>query len=125
MNVILTYWPVIVIAIVLIVWVIYECKLFYKMPNSEKVKRIKACLLNWVTIAAQKYDEGEMDLAIAEVYTLFCNKFPVLKSLIPLDTVKEWIKESFDKFKGILASENKTLATFRNPMGINITSVTK
>ena len=116
-NWLITYWPMIVIAIVLIVWGIYEFKLFYKLPNSEKVKRIKACLLNWVTIAAQKYDEGEMDLAIAEVYNMFCTKFPVLKSIIPLDTVKMWIKEAFEKFEGILASENKTVAMFKAQIG--------
>jgi len=115
-NWLITYWPMIVIAIVLIVWGIYEFKLFYKLPNSEKVKRIKACLLNWVTIAAKKYDAGEMDLAIAEVYDVFCTKFPVLKSIIPLDIVKGWIKQAFDKLEGVLASENKTMTMFKAQM---------
>lgn len=113
MNWIITYWPMIIVAMVLIIWGIYEFKLFYKMPNNKKVKRIKACLLNWVTIAAKKYDNGEMDLAIADVYNIFCTKFPILKSIIPLETVKKWIKESFDQFEKILVSENKTVAIFK------------
>jgi len=113
-NWIVTNWYVIVLVVAVIVYAFYEFRWFYKLPNSEKVKRIKACLLNWVTIAAKKYDDGEFDLLISEVYNDFCVRFPVMKSIIPVTIIKEWIKEAFDELEKVLKAENKTLAAFRN-----------
>jgi len=115
-NWLITYWPTILVIIVLAVWIVYKIKNFYKLPNSERVKRIKEWLLYWVTEAIKKYDVGEMDLAIAEIYGLFCDKFPIIKTLIPLDVVHQWIEQAFEKFQGILTAEGKTIATFKNPM---------
>ncbi len=109
------YWYILIIAIAVIVYLIYELKLFYKLPNSEKVKRIKAILYALVVKAAEKYDEGSYDLILADVYNEFTNKYPIIKSLIPIDTVKNWIAEAFNKLKGYLASQGKTLATLHNP----------
>jgi len=115
-NWIIANWYVIVLVVAVVLYVFYEFKWFYKLPNSEKVKRIKSCLLSCVTIAAKKYDDGEFDLLISEVYNDFCVRFPVLKSIIPVATIKEWIKEAFDELEKVLKAENKTLTTFRNPV---------
>jgi len=114
LNFIASNWGLIVIGLVLLSFVVYELAVFYKLPNNQKVKRIKECLLALVTVAAKSYDEGDYDLIVATVYNNFCNKFPILKSIIPIDIVKSWIKEAFDNLKSILATQNKTLASLRN-----------
>jgi len=109
------YWGVVVIVLAVIVYALYELIIFYKLPNSEKVKRIKAVLYSLVIKFSAQYDEGMYDIIFANVYDEFCSKFPVLKSIIPLDVVKQWVNEAFDNLKGYLTTQGKTLATLHNP----------
>lgn len=115
LNLIYQYWYVIVVVVAVIIYAIYELRVFYKLSNSEKVKKIKAVLYALVAKAAEKYDEGSYDLIFASVYNAFTEKYPILKAIIPLDTIRDWVSEAFTLLKKNLAAQGKTFASLHNP----------
>lgn len=112
--------------VVVCVYCVPQIVAFIGYPTNKKMEIIKKYLLQWVTEAETKFDEGDFDLILNSVYTAFVSKFPYVAKWITENKFEALVKEAIDELKNVLAKSNKTLASLKNPNAATIiNAVTK
>lgn len=93
----LHYWPLIVIAILLIIVIGY----------SLKKKSFREWLLFAVMEAEKALGSKTGQIKLRYVYDLAMSRYPIFSKLIPFTTFEKLVNEVLDTFKDILANNEQ------------------
>lgn len=97
----LHYWPLITIAVLLIIISIY----------ALKKKSFREWLLFAVAEAEKALGSKTGQIKLRYVYDLAMNRFPIFSKLIPFSVFEKLVNEALDAFKDMLA-ENEQLKSY-------------
>ena len=75
---------------------------FIHRSRDEQVKRVKACLLNWVIYAERELGGGTGEAKLSAVYGMFTTSFPVFKLMLPYSEFKKLVDESLKQMNELL-----------------------
>lgn len=93
----LHYWPLIVIAILLVIVIGY----------SLKKKSFREWLLFAVMEAEKALGSKTGQIKLRYVYDLAMSRYPIFSKLIPFTTFEKLVNEALDTFKDILANNEQ------------------
>ena len=105
----------IIAAIAVIVVITVKITNFFNKSRAEQVKRVKACLLNWVVYAERELGGGTGEAKLSTVYGMFVQSFPVFKLMLPYSEFKKLVDESLQQMDKLL-EENAEYRTIVNPV---------
>lgn len=92
-----------VILITAIVFVVgYVIKVFFNMPSTTQISKLKEWLLYAVTEAEKEFGSGTGQIKLRYVYDMFIAQFPYLTNKIPFDTFSILVDEVLETFRDLL-----------------------
>lgn len=92
----------IIAAIAVIVVATVKITMFISRSRDEQIKRVKACLLNWVVYAEKELGGGTGEAKLSAVYGMFTTSFPVFKLMLPYSEFKKLVDESLAQMNKLL-----------------------
>lgn len=92
----------IIVAIAVIVFVTVKVTTFISKSRDEQIKRVKACLLNWVMYAERELGGGTGEAKLSAVYGMFTTSFPVFKLMFPYSEFRKLVDESLSQMNKLL-----------------------
>ena len=95
-------WFLIMIAIAFISSIAIKIYKWFKMPNSEQMKKVQEWLLYAVAKAEEKLGSGTGELKLRYVYDMFISKFPGVSIFIPFDTFKSMVDKALDELQEMI-----------------------
>ena len=84
---------------------------FLKLDRKEKIKKVKAWLLQLVMLIEKEYGPGTGKLKLSAAYDKFCERFPWLVNVIPYDTFSNMVDDALVQMRDLLAT-NEAIANF-------------
>ena len=92
----------IIAAIAVIVVATVKITNFIHRNRDEQIKRVKACLLNWVVYAERELGGGTGEAKLSAVYGMFAANFPVFKLMLPYSEFKRLVDDSLKQMNQLL-----------------------
>lgn len=116
MSKILTFinenWFLIMIAIAFISSIAIKIYKWFKMPNSEQMKKVQEWLLYAVAKAEEKLGSGTGELKLRYVYDMFIAKFPAIAIFVDFDEFKIMVEKALEKFEGLIQTNESIGALY-------------
>ena len=109
MNFIIDHWATILLIVIVAANIVYDIINFKKLPEEQKVEKIKGWLLQAVMIAEKDYGSGTGALKLSVVYAEFCKQLPWLAKTISFETFSNYVDEALGRMKDML-QKNKNIA---------------
>ena len=105
-------WFLIMIAIAFISSIAIKIYKWFKMPNSEQMKKVQEWLLYAVAKAEEKLGSGTGELKLRYVYDMFIAKFPAIAIFIDFDEFKIMVEKALEKFEGLIQTNESIGALY-------------
>lgn len=105
-------WFLIMIAIAFISSIAIKIYKWFKMPNSEQMKKVQEWLLYAVAKAEEKLGSGTGELKLRYVYDMFIAKFPAIAIFIDFDDFKIMVEKALEKFEGLIQTNESIGALY-------------
>jgi hypothetical protein len=107
MNWIIENWYILIGLIALLMSIGLITYKFAGLPTKEQVKKIKALLLYWVTLAEKELGSGTGQIKLRYVYDLFTEKFNVAARLVSFELFSIWVDEALEQMRTMLVNNEK------------------
>ena len=105
-------WFLIMIAIAFVSSIAIKIYKWFKMPNSEQMKKVQEWLLYAVAKAEEKLGSGTGELKLRYVYDMFIAKFPAIAIFIDFDDFKIMVEKALEKFEGLIQTNESIGALY-------------
>lgn len=106
MNWIIENWYMVIIGVIALIFLGIGVYKFVKLPNTDKLKKVKEILLYWVTLAEKEYGSGTGEIKLRWVYDKFTSKYKFLSLFISFERFKKWVDEALEQMREILKTNN-------------------
>jgi hypothetical protein len=113
MEVLLSYWWLIVVIGAALGVSGYALYIFIKRPTTEQITKVKEWLLYAVTAAEKELGSGTGQVKLRYVYDAFLSKFPYLSKTISFESFSGLVDEVLVNFRTML-SQNSNLQNYVN-----------
>ncbi len=121
MENIISNWPLIVVAIAMVIVALNFIISFFQKPTSQQKQQIFQWLI-WCTAEAEKIFGGNTgQLKLRYVYDKFLERFDYLAKLFSFDQFSELVDKALTEMKRLL-SDNKSMQEY---VGVTIESKTE
>lgn len=115
---------VVFLVVLCVVYVAPQVITFIGYPTNKKTEMIKKLMLNWVTLALVKFDEGDFDFIVNYCYDAFMSsKLSYLAKNISEEQFRNFVEDALTTIKNTLAKTNKTVAYLKAPTIANFSNV--
>lgn len=104
MQFLIDYWPMIIVAIAMIIMAIAVVIDFIKKSPKEKLDSIKQWAIYACALAEAHLGSGTGQMKMRETYDMFLQRFPSLASLITFQKYKQIAESALIEFKQMLSS---------------------
>lgn len=106
MEFIISYWYLIIAAVVVIAVGAIALYNFLKSPRGAQLEKIRQWLLYAVTEAEKELGQGTGQIKLRYVYDMFLEKFPFFAKFITFEKFSEIVDEALKDMNHLLETNN-------------------
>lgn len=108
MDAIIANWPIIVLALAILVVAIVGMYKFSNLPPEEQLENVREWLLGAVTEAEIALGGGTGALKLRRVYDLFVARFPWVAQMLSFQDFSDLVDEALEQMRDLLKT-NKSV----------------